>query len=278
MRIAITGIKGQLGTELERLFRGEHDVLGLDLPEHDVTDVRAIDHISELEPSLVIHAAAMTDVDGCARNPEAAYNVNALGTRNVTLGCQKAKAEMLYVSTNEVFDGKRDLPYWEFDEPNPINTYGKSKLAGERYVKTLLPRFYIVRTSWLFGKAGNNFVKKILNLADKEGKLRVVTDEIASPTYAPDLAQAIKQLVERHIYGIYHLTNAGACSRFDFAKHILELSKRQGVSLSPICSEDFVRDSEPPRQSCLYNFCGQALGISLRPWQEALAAFLSSDV
>jgi len=277
MRIVITGIKGQLGTELQRLFSGEHEVLGLDLPEHDVTDVQIIDHIAELEPNLLIHAAAMTDVDGCARNPEAAYTANALGTRNVALGCQKAEADMLYVSTNEVFDGAKGSPYWEFDEPNPINTYGKSKLAGERYLQTLLHCFYIVRTSWLFGKVGNNFVKKILSLADGEGKLRVVTDEIASPTYTSDLAQAIKQLVERQIYGIYHLTNAGACSRFDFARSILELGGRTGVSLLPISSEEFIRDSKPPRQSCLYNFCGQALGISLRPWPEALAAFLNAD-
>jgi dTDP-4-dehydrorhamnose reductase len=277
MRIAITGIRGQLGTELQRVLGGEHQVLGLDLPEHDVTDLVVIDYITELGPSLVIHAAAMTDVDGCARNPEAAYTANALGTRNVALGCQKAEAEMLYISTNEVFDGTKDSPYWEFDEPNPINAYGKSKLAGERYVQVLLDRFYIVRTSWLFGKAGNNFVKKILSLADREGELRVVTDEIASPTYAPDLAQAIKELIKLRIYGIYHFTNAGACSRFDFAKRILELAGRREVSLLPTSSEEFIRDSKPPRQSCLYNFCGQALGISLRPWQDALAAFLNAD-
>ncbi len=277
MRIAITGIKGQLGAELQQALGGEHRVLGLDLPDQDVTNLRIIDHIVELEPGLVIHAAAMTDVDGCARNPEAAYAVNALGTRNVALGCQRAEAEMLYVSTNEVFDGTKESPYWEFDEPNPINAYGSSKLAGERYVQFLLSHFYIVRTSWLFGGGGNNFVKKVLGLADREGSLRVVTDEMASPTYSLDLALAIKKLIEQRIYGIYHFTNAGACSRFGFAKSILELAGRKGVSLVPISSEEFVRNSQPPRQSCLYNFCGQALGISLRPWPEALAAFLSAD-
>jgi dTDP-4-dehydrorhamnose reductase len=277
MRIAITGSRGQLGTELRRVLGGEHEILGVDRPEYDVTDLRIIDHIAEMEPNLVIHTAAMTDVDGCARKPEAAYAVNALGTRNVALGCQKAGAEMLYISTNEVLDGTKDSPYWEFDEPNPINAYGKSKLAGERYVQFLLNRFYIVRTSWLFGKAGNNFVKKILDLADREGKLRVVSDEVASPTYALDLAQAINKLVEGRIYGIYHLANAGGCSRFDYAKMILELAGRGEVSLVPISSEEFTRASKPPRQSCLHNFCGQALGISLRPWEEALAAFLNAD-
>lgn len=274
MRIAVTGIKGQLGRALRPLLEREHNVLGLDLPDDDITDPRIIDTIRGFMPDLVIHAAAMTHVDACAVDPDAAYRVNALGTRNVALACQRADAAMLYISTNEVFDGAKDTPYLEFDETHPINPYGASKLAGEHFVRELLRKFYIVRTAWLFGLGGNNFVTKILQLADEQGELRVVTDEVGSPTYAPDLAAALCQLIKKGLWGTYHLTNAGCCPRYDFARRILELSGRAGVPLRPITLSAFQRASCPPRYSCLRNFCAEALGITLRPWEEALAAYL----
>ncbi|MDO8673934.1 MAG: NAD(P)-dependent oxidoreductase, partial [Dehalococcoidia bacterium] len=161
LRIIVTGADGQLGTEICQAI-ASHVLIPLTILDCDVGDLRIIDIIEEAQPDLVIHTAALTDVDGCALNPERGYAINALGTRNVALGCQRSGAELLYISTNEVFDGSKDSPYLEFDQPHPINAYGLSKLAGEDFVRTLLSRFYIVRTAWLFGRFGNNFVKKII--------------------------------------------------------------------------------------------------------------------
>ena len=232
MRIAITGARGQLGKALQEVLRAE-EIIPLNRPDYDVTKPQVIPAIAELSPEVVIHTAAMTDVDGCARDPDRAYLVNALGTQNVALACQRCSAAMVYVSTNEVFDGAKGEPYLEFDRPNPINAYGRSKLAGELFVQTLLDRFYIVRTSWLYARGGQNFVTKIIRAADEWGRLRVVTDEVGSPTYAPDLAQAIAKLIRTGHYGVYHLTNEGACSRYDFAVRILELSGRGTSPSSP---------------------------------------------
>ena len=275
MRIAITGARGQLGRCLQEALRGD-EVIPLNRPDYDVTETRVVLAIAELLPQVVIHTAAYTDVDGCARDPDRAYLVNALGTQNVALACQKSGAVMVYISTNEVFDGAKGEPYLEFDPPNPINAYGRSKLAGELLVRALLQRFYIVRTAWLYARGGNNFVTKIIRAADERGRLRVVTDEVGSPTYAPDLAEAIARLIRTGHYGIYHLTNEGFCSRYDFAVKILELSGRGHIPVEPITLAEYKRASTPPPYTPLRNFCAAALGIRLRPWEEALKAYFGS--
>ncbi|MBI4790648.1 MAG: dTDP-4-dehydrorhamnose reductase [Chloroflexi bacterium] len=279
MRIAIVGGRGQLGRVLAQTLGAQHQVLILDLPECDITQRSEIDCIADRAPDLVIHAAAMTDVDACARDPRAAFVANALGTQNVALACQRVRAPMVYISTNEVFDGAKDSPYLELDEPHAINSYGASKLAGERYVQMLLDRFYIVRLSWLFAPLGNNFPQKIIKLAKQKGALSVVTDEIANPTYAPDLAQAIVQLIETNHFGIYHLTNEGSVSRYNFAARILQLAGLAHIPLTPISLADYERDSTPPANGALANFAAATvLGIKLRPWQEALEEFFKSNV
>jgi dTDP-4-dehydrorhamnose reductase len=185
---------------------------------------------------------------------------------------------MVYVSTNEVFDGTKGEPYLEFDQPNPINAYAKSKLAGEFFTRTLLNRFYIVRTAWLYAQGGNNFVTKMIQLADERGELRVVADEISSPTYAPDLAEAIAKLIRTDHYGVYHFTNEGVCSRHDFAVNILELASRGHVPVHPITSDQYARASNPPLYAPIRNFCAAiALGITLRPWEEALQAYFTEQ-
>ncbi|MGQ9585710.1 MAG: dTDP-4-dehydrorhamnose reductase [Anaerolineae bacterium] len=270
MRIVITGCKGQLGTALQETLAG-HQLLCLDLPEHDICQGPAIRQtIASFNPDVVIHSAAMTHVDGCEQDPDAAYRVNGLGTQNVALACQDAGAAMVYVSTNEVFDGRATRPYLEWDPPNPVGTYGRSKWAGERFTEMLLNRFYVVRTAWLYARGGNNFVSKILQAADERGELAVVTDEVSSPTYAPDLAAAIAQLITTQQYGIYHFTNEGICSRFDLAREVLRRSGRGHVPLHPITSDQYQRLAKPPLYTPIRNFCGAALGIRLRPWQEAL--------
>ena len=277
MRIFITGAKGQLGRALQAQFARD-DVLPVDLPECDITDrVCVMQAIGELKPDVVIHAAAMTDVDGCAREPDKAYLVNALGTQNVALACQHVGSVMLYISTNEVFDGKATEPYLEFDATHPVNFYGRSKLAGETVVRDLMTRFYIVRIAWLYGKGGNHFVRKMIRLADERGSLRVVSDEISSPTYAADVAGGIRQLVQAGAYGVYHLVNDGMASRFDLAREILRLAGRSHVPVEPIKLADYTRPSTPPAYTPLRNFCGKAVGIAFRPWQDALAEYIASN-
>lgn len=280
MRVLITGGQGQLGRDL-RLVLAEHEVRSTDLPELDVTDPSAVlDAISSFCPEVVIHAAALTDTVRCETEPDLAYTVNALGTRNVALACQRAGAAMLYVSTNEVFDGTRREPYLEFDEPNPLNVYARSKLAGERFVQTLLPRHYVVRTAWLYGAESSHFPAKILAAARGRPELSVVVDEIATPTWTCDLADALARLIQQPLYGVYHFTNSDACSRFQWAREVLRLSGREDVVLRPVTTVEWRQaGGEGPRKppySVLRNFVGAtSLGIELRPWREALAEYFA---
>lgn len=273
MRVIITGASGQLGQALQKVLAQQNfDII--DIPRLDVQDHTIVQRLADYRPELVIHTAAMTDVDGCAKDPDAAFSVNAFGTQNVAHACLRSNAEMIYISTNEVFGGRLDRPYTEDDKPGPINPYGSSKRSGEQmaahYLKTGL---YIVRTAWLYG-GGNKFPAKIIAAADKHGELRVVTDEISNPTYIMDLAEAIAQLAQTHAYGLYHFTNAGYCSRYDFTKEILRLSGREQVPVQPITLAEYSRASTVPPFTALENTKGAALGIELRPWQEALATYL----
>ena len=274
MRIVITGALGQLGKALQTALAGA-DLILVDVPDWDITDPGSVSRMADLKPAVVVHCAAMTDVDGCARNPDLAYHVNAFGTQNVALACQRAGAAMVHMSTNEVFDGTATEPYREFDPPRSINPYGASKLAAEQIAARLVTKLYIVRISWLFAPGGNNFVSKMVTLADQRGRLRVVSDEVANPTYAPDLADAIARLIQTEHYGNYHLVNEGYCSRYEFAVEILRQSGRDSVPVSPITSDQFRRASTPPPFAPLRNNVGTALGITLRPWQEALADYFS---
>ena len=278
MKIAITGGRGQLGRTLETALHTRHQITSLDLPEIDVTQRDAIDTLARLAPDLVIHAAAMTDVDGCARNPDAAFRANALGTQNVALACQRTGAPMLYIRTNEVFDGTKNAPYRELDEPRAINPYGASKLAGERYVQMLLNRFYIVRIAWLYSPGNaNTFPSKILAGAKQNGSLAVVDDEIGNPTYAPDLARAIAELIETNQFGVYHLTGEGIASRYDWAARILQLAGLGHIPITRSKLADYPRASTPPRYGALANFAAATtLGIQLRPWQDALEEYFVS--
>ncbi|MEA3377236.1 MAG: dTDP-4-dehydrorhamnose reductase [Chloroflexota bacterium] len=277
MRVFVTGCKGQLGRALYQALT-DHTVAGCDLPETDITDRPAITAaVADFTPHVVIHTAAWTDVDGCARNPEKAYQVNALGTQNVALACASSDAAMVAISTNEVFDGQANEPYREWDPPHPINPYARSKAAAEWFTRHLLTRFYIVRTAWLYAPGGTNFPHRIVELADELGKLQVVTDEVGNPTYAPDLAAALAELIETNAYGVYHLTNAGYTSRHGFAQEILRIAGREDVPVEAITLDAFQRDSTPPRFAPLANTAAAALGIRMRPWREALEAFPTSS-
>ena len=274
MRVVITGHNGQLGRQLVAAFR-EHEVLGLDLPGHDITDPAICEVVGHYRPAVVVHAAACTDVDGCEGDPEKAFRVNAIGTQNVALGARAASAALLYVSTNEVFDGSRRDPYREWDVANPMSVYARSKWAGEQIARDLSDRCYIARVAWLFGPGGANFVTKILAAANRNGALRVASDEFGNPTYAPDAAQAIARLVVSGRYGTYHLTNAGFCSRYEFAREIMRLAGKPDLPITPILNAEWPRPARPPLHALLANTAGAAAGLALRPWQAALAEYIA---
>lgn len=275
MRTVITGHNGQLGRQLISAF-GAHDVLALDLPNDDITDPAVMERIARFAPQLIVHGAAFTDVDGAEKDPELAYRVNAFGTQNLALAAQRTGAAMMLVSTNEVFDGSQRELYREWDAPNPISTYARSKAAGEHIVRDLLRQFYIVRVAWLFGPGGNNFITKILASAEKHGALRVAADEFGNPTYAPDAAVAMARLAETGHFGIYHLTNSSFCSRYEFAREIMRLAGKPDLPITPILSADWPRPSKPPLHAVLANTAAANLGITLRPWQAALADYIAS--
>ena len=274
MRILITGGAGQLGTALQAELT-QHELFPIDLPQVDITDREALfASVADTKPDLIIHCAAYTNVDGCAKDPALAYKVNGLGTQNVALACQQFGTTMVHISTNEVFAGDNPAGYEEWMPLSAVNPYGRSKAAAEVHVKNILSNFYIVRLSWLFAPGGRNFIHAILDRARSTGQLRVVTDEIGCPTYSVDLAKAIGQLIETEQYGIYHFVNSGSCSRWQFANEILRLAGLTEVVNTPILGKEFKRPSTPPPFGTLHNIAGKAIGIELRPWQEALEEYM----
>jgi dTDP-4-dehydrorhamnose reductase len=278
MRIFITGAQGTLGQALTAALESQHEVVGRDIDALDVTDTQSVNAwIGEGRPDLVIHCAAMTAVDYCAEHPDEALTVNGYGTQAVALACQASDAALLYVSTNEVFDGLTDRQYLEYDAPAPANPYAYSKWVGEQVVRDLVRKHTIVRTSWLFAHGGKNFVQTILRLARQNVPLRVVTNEVSSPTYTTDLAAAIAALIETRQYGIYHLVNEGYTSRYGFARAILDLAGYADTPIEPIALAEYPRPSRPPQYAMLRNFAAARLGITLRPWQDALATFLEVE-
>ncbi len=283
MRILITGAAGRLGRRLARQLADAHDlqttdvVVGADVTV-DLTDFDACRRLMrECAPEIVLHAAAWTDVDGCALDPQRALSVNGLATAHLAALTSSGGIPILYISSNEVFDGALGQPYSEYDRPNPLNPYGYSKWYGERAITQVNPRHYIVRTAWLFAHGGSNFIQAILAAARAGKALRVVTNEVANPTYANDLASAIAQLIESDRYGIYHLVNEGAVSRWGFARSILDYAGCAETPIERISRHEWQRPSLPPEQTAMANVAGASLGIRLRPWQEALRAFLDAE-
>jgi dTDP-4-dehydrorhamnose reductase len=268
-----------LGHDLVEHLRGRHEVIGLERAEADITDPLQVNVALQMRhPEIVIHSAAFTAVDECERQPEHVFQVNGEGTKNLALACRKDQIPLLYVSTDYVFDGEKPEPYMEDDPPNPINVYGRSKLLGERYVLKLLDRFWIVRTSWLFGMNGKNFVRTILTKAATEEPFHVVDDQIGSPTFTADLAMTLGQIVEKGSPGVYHATNQGACSWFEFAREILRQAGFNPSQISSISSQNLNRPARRPKNSRLANARIQSVGLPLLPaWQDALHRYLIQE-
>lgn len=282
MLIVITGGHGQLGQALQRaLFEDKVEAYGHG--DLDVTDAGAVRRALEyLKADVVIHTAAWTDTAGCENDQARAIEVNGHGAGNVAKACAEFGAAMVYISSNEVFDGETEVPYPEDAETNPVNAYGRSKLEGERQVKDALPRHWIVRTSWLYGPGRVSFPEKIVEAAkarqaDKT-PLKLVTDEIASPTWTIDLAAAVAKLVRFETYGIFHLTNEGYCSRKEWGEQVLRLAMLGGIQTEAATLADFDAPYRKPRFSALANNRAAKLGVTLRPWRQALLEHFRSVV
>ncbi len=284
MSVLITGANGQLGTDLCRVLP-DVKVIPLTHADVEITDMNSVKAaFTRHRPAIAINTAAYVRVDDCETEQDKAFLVNALGARNVTVVCQDIGAKLVHISTDYVFGGESEphtTPYTEFDFPIPPNVYGKSKLAGENLVRHLCAKHFIIRSSGLFGVAGasgkgGNFVETMLRLAKERDELRVVNDQVFSPTHTNDLAKKITQLIETEYYGIFHITNKGTCSWYEFAKEILRLAGLE-TPVIPITSDQYPQKARRPSFSVLDNYHLRLLGMDdMRPWQEALGDYMIS--
>ena len=276
MKILVTGYNGQLGYDVVKELNSRSvECRGVDREDFDITDRdETVGYICDYAPDAVIHCAAYTAVDRAEDDEENCRKVNADGTENIAVACEKLRAKMLYVSTDYVYGGDGEAPF-ETDSPtNPKNVYGVTKLEGEKAVMKYIDKFFIVRTSWVFGINGNNFVKTMLRLGDEKESLNVVCDQIGSPTYTPDLARLICDLIVTEKYGIYHGTNESFCSWAEFAAEIMNLGGKKTV-INPVPSSEYPTKAERPHNSRLSKKCLDEAGIKRLPtWQDALKRFL----
>jgi dTDP-4-dehydrorhamnose reductase len=271
MRILITGAGGQLGNALCEVF-GYETVIPKDLPDFDLGRPNVEEQIIESGPDLIIHAGAYTDVDGAEREPDLAMAVNAMGTEKVARAAVRLGARLMYISTDYVFDGEQRVPYREDDSPRPINRYGFSKWKGEQAVLASGAKALIIRTAWLYGSVGKNFVKSIMRVARIEPILKVVNDQSGCPTYVQDLAAAVASLAGKDVDGVIHVTNRGQCTWYEFAQAIV---REMGFccSVIPISTEQAGRLAKRPPYSVLSPDRLVSSGIELPEWNRALARF-----
>lgn len=275
MKILIIGSEGMLGHDLVDILSIENEISTTTIHTLDITDInKTIETVKKKNPDVVVHAAAFTDVDGSESNPDLAYKVNALGTRNVAVACREAGIALVYISTDYVFDGTRGSSYYEYDQTNPLSVYGKTKHLGETYVRDILNKFYIIRTSWLYGFHGPNFVTTMLNLAETMKTISVVNDQIGSPTYTVDLAKSIAELIKKPRYGIYHITNSEHCSWYDYALDIFDIAGVE-IEVKPVSTEEFPRPAPRPQYSVLENYNWKMEGLpKIRSYKKALREYM----
>lgn len=280
MKILITGANGQLGLELQKQLgqkSNKYQVISTDYQDLDITDLEQVKEKLLFEkPDVVINCAAHTAVDKCEEDIENAYKINAIGPKNLAIGCEEIGAKLVQVSTDYVFSGDNPGARREDDATGPQSIYGTSKLLGEEYVKTFCKKHFIIRTAWLYGE-GNNFVRTMLKLAETHKELNVVGDQFGSPTSTRDLAKAIIKLIDTEYYGTFHGTCEGECSWYDFACKIFEL-KGIDIRVNKVTSEEFVRPAKRPKFSVLDNFMLKLYGLnSFRSWEEALKEYLEEN-
>jgi dTDP-4-dehydrorhamnose reductase len=278
MKILLLGHKGMLGNDLLIELGCRHEVTGMDIDEIDIVSAaQCREAVDEITPEIVVNAAAYTNVDGCEKAKDECFAVNAEAVKNIAEACRGKNICIVHFSTDYVFDGSGTEPYKEDHPCNPINTYGASKLAGERYLQDLAKKYILIRTAWLYGKNGKNFVRTIMEKARIVGQLEVVDDQVGSPTYTKDLAAAVALLIDGKATGIFHITNRGSCSWYQFAVKILQESGMTGVDVTPIKSDKLVRLAKRPAYSVLsmQKFI-QKTGKIMQPWQLALQDYLKN--
>ncbi len=290
MKILITGGKGQLGTELYKCFERGYTELGtpdilkenntvraIDVDELDISNIGAVSDLFSAEKyDVVINCAAYTNVNKCETERAAAYKVNALGARNLAICSERIGAKLIHISTDYVFEGNSTKPYVEWDICNPQSVYGSTKYLGEEYIKQFCSRYFIVRTAWLYGYYGNNFVKTMLRITKENGAAKVVNDQFGNPTNAADLAHHILKLVPTEEYGIYHGTGSGECSWFELTQKIVEFAGIDATD-TPCTTEEYPTPAKRPAYSSLENMMfAVTVGDEFRNWQDALKCFLDN--
>ena len=268
-KVLVTGAKGMLGKDLCPILEDSgYEVIETDVDTMDITDVFSVKgNIEKHNPDIVIHCAAYTNVDQAENDKLNAEKINTVGTDNIAKICAKNDIVLVYISTDYVFDGEKSEPYETNDVPNPINVYGLTKLKGEQSVQKYCTKYFIVRTSWLYGIHGKNFVETMINLAQTKNELNVVDDQIGCPTWTVELSNAIVNLLENYAYGIYHACGLGETSWFGFAKKIFELENIE-IKVHPCTTEEFPRPAKRPKYSVMRNdkLC--------RKWEIALKEYL----
>lgn len=276
MKVLVTGVKGQLGYDvMAELTKRNIEAIGVDIDEMDITDKISVEKvIGEAAPDVVVHCAAYTAVDAAEDNEALCRRVNADGTRNIAEVCKKLDCKMVYISTDYVFDGQGTRPWEPDDERHPLNVYGQTKYEGELAVQENLSKYFIVRIAWVFGKNGKNFVKTMLKLAETHDKLTVVNDQFGSPTYTYDLARLLVDMIQTDKYGIYHATNEGICTWYEFA---CEIFKQAGVKIevTPVPASEYPAKAKRPENSRLDKSKLTENGFERLPsWQDALGRYL----
>ena len=277
MKVLVTGVKGQLGYDVVReLQKRGHETVGVDIDEMDITDAAAVERVmTEVQPDAVIHCSAYTAVDRAEEDTEICRRVNVDGTENIAKICKKLDCKMLYLSTDYIFSGDGERPWEPDDEASPLNAYGQSKYDGELALKKYVEKYFIVRISWVFGINGNNFIKTMLRLGRENGAVKVVDDQIGSPTYTHDLARLLVDMIESDRYGAYHATNEGICSWYEFAKEIFRAAGMDNVSVTPVKSGEFPVKAKRPKNSRMSKEKLVANCFSLLPaWQDAVARYI----
>ena len=279
MKIVVTGCDGQLGKEIIKELNKENktlknEIFALNREKLDICDIDKVNNcILSINPDIVINCAAFTKVDLCEDEVELAYKVNSIGPKNLAIYCEKVNAKLVHISTDYVFDGNKNI-YREDDITNPQSVYGKSKLLGEQYVQSFSSKYFIIRTAWLYGD-GNNFVKTMLKLSESKNEINVVNDQIGTPTSTKDLAKVILKLIYTENYGLYHGTNKGSCSWYEFSKKIFEM-KNIDIKVNPISSKEYASKVKRPQYSVLDNFLLRTINLDdFREWEEALSEYLN---
>jgi dTDP-4-dehydrorhamnose reductase len=277
----ISGAGGLLGRSLvEHFSLSGWRVVALARRALDITDEQRVrEAVGRERPDVIINCAATTDVDRCESEPEAARKVNVEGPRFIARIAEQTGAQIVHVSTDYVFDGRKEGLYTQEDEPNPLSEYGRTKLAGELAVRQETDRFYIVRSSWIFGSGGKNFGSRVIELAERGVPIKGVTDQISIPTYAPDLAARIRQLIELGVHGLYHLTNSGPGTWYEFARLALDLAGLKEVKIEPVTRADLEQPAERPRNSAMRCTRSERLGLTpLRHWHEAVTEWVYEEI